>query len=516
MDKPNVLFLFSDEHGFRYMNHLSEEEGGEDVHTPNFDQLASEATVFTDTYCQMSLCTPSRMCTFTGREVRKCGAWRNGSVLRPEIPTLPEALEQNGYETCLVGKYHLGGSNQLGGFQHRPYGDLTGCCGHQWEPVKNGNISMSMEERTSEAGITQFPESMLQENIVCEEALSFLRELKYDNPDKPYFLCASFSRPHYPLTAPKRHFENYWPEGVTEPKVEESGDAFDHPMSVGMREGFKTERIDREENMKARAGYMACVSYLDEIIGDFLSRLEREGFLENTIIVYASDHGEMAGEHGMWWKAGWFEACTRVPFIISLPEQRKGEIPSRKIKTPVALTDLFPTLCGLTGTEPVNDLDGIDLSDAILNRGNVPEDRPVFSDFLIPRWGKGTEFRMIRWKNYKYVAFRNAPDLMFNLDNDPEEQENIINSEKEEIIELRKKLERIAEQTMDFEEAERERKERDGDLKQKYPLDVSVEYDNNLFIMPDGKVVTADDILYQPRVVASNYREIFLTEEDGD
>ena len=290
--KPNILFIFSDEHGFRYMGHVPEEEGGEKVSTPNFDDLAAKAAVFTDGYCQMPLCSPSRMCVFTGKEQRNCGAWGNESILRPELPTLAQTLERQGYETCLVGKYHLGGSNQMGGFMHRPYGDLTGKCGHQWEPVVGDYIEKSIEGRTREAGVTQFPESLLQENIVSNETLSFLREHKAKNPDKPYFLCASYSRPHFPLTAPKRYMDKYWPNGVTEPKIGATGDAYNHPMSVGMREGFKSDRIDYNEMMKARAAYFACVSFFDEIIGDLLVRLDKGGLLENTIIVYTTDLGE--------------------------------------------------------------------------------------------------------------------------------------------------------------------------------------------------------------------------------
>ena len=131
MLRPNILFLLSDEHSYRFMGHVPEDRGGEPVDTPAFDRLASHSTVFTDAYCQMPLCTPSRLCLLTGREVRRAGAWNNASVLRPELSTLPGTLRDAGYETCLVGKMHLGGTQQFVGFNHRPYGDLTGKAGHQ-------------------------------------------------------------------------------------------------------------------------------------------------------------------------------------------------------------------------------------------------------------------------------------------------------------------------------------------------------------------------------------------------
>lgn len=531
--KPNVIFLFSDEHGFRFMGHVPVNEGGESVYTPAFDDLASKAAVFTDAYCQMPLCTPSRMCVFTGMEVRKCGAWNNSCVLRPELPTIADTLGENGYETCLVGKYHLSGNNQMGGFKHRPYGDLTGDTGHQIGKIKAGELAREQEanaamrkadrkgirSRTAGVGELEVPESLLQENIVCDETITFIREHTYRNPDKPYFLCASFSRPHFPLNAPHRFIDRYKKTGVSRPKVEATGDAYMHPMSIGMRKGFNVDKISDEEMMNARAAYFANVSFLDEIIGDMLVRLDREGLLDNTIIIYSSDHGEMAGEHGVWWKNGWYDGCTRVPFIISLPHHRNGKIAPAKINTPVSLADLFPTLCGLTGSDKPEGIDGIDLSQAILTGESLPEDRPVFCDNLIPRWGEGTEFRMIRMGKYKYIRFRNASPLMFNLSEDPMEQVNIAeanpDSDSEETALARKKLEKIAEETMNFDKAEYEREVRDRDLLMKYSLTPEVKKaGGNLFALSDGRLITADDIILRPNVVAENYKKEFYFAEE--
>ena len=269
------------------------------------------------------------------------------------------------------------------------------------------------------------------------------------NPDKPWFLCASFSRPHFPLTAPRRYFEHYWPNRVTAPKVPASGDAYDHPMSVGMREGFQADAISHDEMMRARAAYLAGVSYLDEVIGELLLRLEHAGLLEITIIVYTTDHGEMAGEHGVWWKNGWYEACTRVPLIISLPEQRRGGLDAATCRTPVGLTDLFPTLATLAEIDTPEGLDGVNLAPVLLGEGSAP-DRPIFCDALTPRWGAGMEFRMIRWGDYKYVRFRQAPPLAFDLRNDPGEQKNLLIHETDDKTQrILQKMAALAEESID-------------------------------------------------------------------
>ena len=506
MAQPNILFLFSDEHSFRCMGHVLEEEGGEPVSTPTFDWLAAQGTVFSDAYCQMPLCTPSRLCMLTGREVRGCGAWTNESVLRPELPTIPRTLAEAGYETCLVGKMHFGGNLQFGGFRHRPYGDLAGKTGHQWEPLDSPKAN-GMRIRTAGAGITEIPESLIQDEVVAHETVAFLREHQHTNPEQPWFLCASFSRPHFPLTSPRRHFERYWPGNVTEPKVGATGDAHDHPMSVGMRRGFQADAISHDEMMKARAAYFAGVSYLDEVIGDLLLRLEHAGLLENTVIVYSTDHGEMAGEHGVWWKNGWYEACTRVPFIVSLPEQRRGEVPSRIVRTPVGLTDLFPTLCGLADIKPPEGLDGHDLAAVLKGQSDGPE-RPIFCDGLTPRWGKGTEFRSIRWRQYKYVCFRDCDPLFFDLAQDPGEQHNLVGTATGEALAALNYLREIAESSIDFDAAERERTERDGKLCQQYAWNLP-RGTGNLYIMPSGRLVNAEDALYHPTVISEDAAQAF-------
>ncbi|MCB9155957.1 MAG: sulfatase-like hydrolase/transferase [Caldilineaceae bacterium] len=509
--QPNILLLFSDEHSFRFMGHRPAAAGGEPVHTPNFDRLAAQSTVFNNAYCQMPLCTPSRICLLAGREVLHCGAWDNRTVFPPDVPSMPGVLAAAGYTTCLVGKMHFGGNRQFNGFQHRPYGDLTGNAGHQQDPLFAADGS-STPSRTRDAGVTEIPESKLQENVVAAETLAFLREHRHARPDTPWFLCASFSRPHFPLTAPRRFIDMYDPDSVTEPKVPAAGDAYDHPMSVGMREGFQVARIDHNEMMRARAAYFACVSHLDEIIGDLLLRLEHAGLLENTIIVYTTDHGEMAGEHGVWWKNGWYEACTHIPMLISTPAQRRGQQAARSVDTPVALIDLFPTFCGAAGVKPPAGLDGADLSPVILGDERAP-DRPIFIDNLIPRWGEGTEFRAIRWRDYKYVAFRQAPPLLFNLANDPDEQVNLAAANKRGDLNEEDKaalahLQSVASDSLNFEEAAQTRQRSSAELQDAHPS-IAVGTLGNQYHMPNGTIVEADDTLYRPDVVTDDPASLF-------
>lgn len=501
--RPNVLFLLSDEHSFRFMGHCSKEEGGEPVSTPNLDRLAAQGTVLGTAYCQSPLCTPSRISMLTGTEVAKCGAWTNKSMIFPDTITLPKAMADSGYTTCLVGKMHFGGTFQFNGFQYRPYGDITGNAGHQRNPITPTSAN-SGGNRTKGAGILEVPESALQENICMMETLSFLREHRHSHPDKPWFVCTSFSRPHFPLLAPKRKLEKYWSNGVTKPFVPKSGDTLDHPRTNLLRKRFKTEEIDEEEMLYARAAYFACVDYLDEIIGDMLALLEKEHFLDNTIIIYTSDHGELAGEHGLWWKQGWHEGCTRVPFIISLPQQRKGEVNAGRINTPVSLADLFPTVCGLTDIEIPQGLDGINLADCIKSV-KEPETRPVFCDMRNGEPNDDTDFRMIRYGSYKYVAFKNAPDLLFNIEKDPKEQKNLTSSVNPKDIAMLEKLRTIADETIDYKAISDKRK---ADMEW-WKSHQNGDTHGNLYLLSNGCLISSEKHLYKPEVVTDNAATFF-------
>ncbi len=501
MTRPNILFLFSDEHSYRCLS-LLDSQTGEPVHTPVLDGLAELGANFSNAYCQSPLCTPSRICLLTGRSPMTSGGWANESYLRPEIPTIPSVFADAGYSTSLVGKMHLGGTNQMAGFQQRPYGDLTGRTGHQRDPLSKRDGGHEIRSRTVDAGLTEIPESALQEQVIVRETIAFLREHTAAQPTTPWFLCASFSRPHFPLTAPARFFNRYWPEQVTRPKVGRTGDTAFHPMTVGMAKGFLTEEVSEQEMMRARAAYFACVDYLDEMLGDLLHLMDRSGLLDNTVIVYTSDHGEMAGEHGMWWKNSWHEAAARVPLIIQTPSQRRGESSGARVDTPVSLADLFPTLCALADIAPPDGLEGRDLSNA-LSTGDELLAAPVFVDNPLPRWGEGSEHRVVRMGQYKYVHFRGiGPDLLFDLEADPLEQCNLLEGGTEAQRTVGRQLKALIDDSWDFDAAEAQRRQ-DEKLLQDNALPEAARKWGNLYRMPDDRIVAADTPLYEPRVVSS-------------
>jgi choline-sulfatase len=511
-ERPNVLFLMSDEHSFRCQSRL-DDAVGEPVETPALDGIAGSGTTFEQTYCPYPLCVPSRQCMLTGKEVQNCAAWAN--YLEPEHTTLPERFRDEGWETCLVGKMHLGGERQFAGFEHRPYGDLTGDSGENPEPIDPEKVTtyptrqaIDKGTRIPGAGATEIPETMLQEQVTKNETLAWVREQEARS-EEPWFVTASFLRPHFPLTAPRRHFERYWDtaadeptDRLTEPKVGREGDFADHPFTAAMEAGFETGEFDEHAVMKARAGYFACVDYLDEIIGDLLSTLEREGYLENTVVVYASDHGEVNGEHGQWWKQAPWESSARVPMYVQTPAQRAGEVDAHAVETPTSLTDLFPTLCGLVDIDAPDDIDGVDLSTAV-ETGAEPDRGPVVCDKFNDNWGADVEWRMVRDGDYKYVGFRDAPELLFDMAADPRETENLAPDAAGEDREALQRLRSFVADTVDWEENARRRERDQREFEEEHALGIPTGT-GNAYHLPDGRVVDAMTPIYHPHVITDN------------
>lgn len=507
-NRPNILFLLSDEHSFRFLSARSPERDGEPCRTPTLDRLIQQGVHFETAYCQMPLCTPSRMSMLSGRHSHRC------PVLWPDTPTFASHLGQHGYATAAVGKMHLQGSRQYAGFGARPYGDFNAPSpGHQKDPLFLPGVQdhIFMPSIIEDAGLSDIPESLLQEQFVVREATAWLREHRHAHPNQPWLMYTSFVHPHFPMNAPRRFFERYYPEGVTPPKVGRNGDAQNHPMTLealrsdsGESQGHPAEEITAEQTLRARAAYAACVDQLDEIIGDFLAVLERDGLLDNTVIVYTSDHGELAGEHGLWWKQTWHEASTRVPLIVSLPEHRQGQLSSAEVTAPVSLADIFPTLCGLTGTPLIEDLDGIDLTAAV--RGDACSALAARPGVIVENLGKG--YRMIRSPRYKYIACHTYEDLAFDLIDDPDEQRNLAGRAAGETAAELEELKSVLFDGFDFAEAIEATRRESAQYHRQYPSRIKPRTSNQI-MRGDGMLVEADQPLYYPDVVSEDPRRDF-------
>ena len=292
--KPNILFILTDQHAPRVAGFA----GDPVVDTSHLDALASRSVQFETASCASPCCTPSRMCLLTAMEPHRCAAWANHWIIFPEQVTWPGHFAEHGYATCLVGKMHFGGKDQLHGFQHRPYGDFHHGLSHQPEPL---NFFPSYHNAES-AGVTEIPESLIQDVVVTREAQAFLLEHQDRNPEQPWFLCAGYGRPHAPFTAPGRYIRRYRDRT---PPLQQPADCADRlePYARRLYDRLNSH-LTEEQIRRGREAYYACVDYVDDCIGELLGTLRQNGLLENTIVIYSSDHGEMGGAHSLWQKGG--------------------------------------------------------------------------------------------------------------------------------------------------------------------------------------------------------------------
>lgn len=416
--RPNFLLVMTDEHAPAVAGF----SGDPIVQTQHLDQLSADGVHFRVASCTNPACTPSRMSMLTGKEPHRCAGWSNHWIIFPEHITWPQHFSEHGYTTGLVGKMHFGGKDQFQGFQLRPYGDMRHALGHQPDPLHMYPGYANPES----AGITEIPESLLQDVIVTRETLALVLEQQDSAPNIPWFVCASYSRPHSPLTAPGRYIRRYI-DKVPPPVVGPEASSRLEPYARGLEFDLTNEQLTR-----AREAYYASVDFVDDCIGELLDGLQQAGALENTIIIYTSDHGEMLGNYGCWGKCLYYEPSIGVPLVFNGPGLGTG----RSIEHPISLMDLYPTTCGLAGIPVPEDLDGVDFSGWLSSPKSTPPPRTSTTSAFY-RYGSRVEqgatpddtpcaaWRCVRETGWKYVEVEQGAALLFDLANDPHETTNL-------------------------------------------------------------------------------------------
>ena len=268
--------------------------------------------------------------------------------------------------------------------------------------------------------------------MVTRESLALLLEHHDSSPDIPWFACASYSRPHSPLTAPGRYVRRYL--GIVPPPAV-GADAKDQLEPYAQRMEFT---LTDDQTMRAREGYYASVDFVDDCIGELLDGLEKAGMLDNTIVIYTSDHGEMLGNYGCWGKGLYYESSVGVPLLISGPDVKTG----RSVSHPISLMDLYPTTCGLAELPIPDGLDGVDFSGVLRDSGPVNPPRN-FVPSAFYQYGRRIEYgkisdhtpcaawRSIRQQNWKYIEVEHGSTLLFDLGSDPHETTNLAESPRQ-------------------------------------------------------------------------------------
>lgn len=397
------------------------------VKAPHLEALASGAAVFDNAYCNFPICAPSRASMLTGRMPTSIDVFDNASECSASLPTLAHYLKSLGYSTSLVGKMHFVGPDQLHGFEDRPVTDIYPA-DFNWVPdwaegPANAPTGISMRAVT-EAGPCRRSLQIDYDEEVEFHGVQKLWDLARTPERQPFFLTISFTHPHSPFTAPQEQWDRYRPEDIDMPAVPPIPLAKmdEHSRWLYYSHGRDLYTVSDEHVRNARRAYYAMISYIDDKIGRIMETLEKADLADNTIVIFASDHGEMMGERGMWYKQTFFEWSARVPLIIRVPGRSGG----RRVSKVVSLVDLFPTVLDLaTGGRPpelVDPIDGNSLTGLMSGKDNNWPDTAIseYTDM-----GVIMPCRMLRQGRYKYIYTHQYPAQLYDLDVDLNELNNL-------------------------------------------------------------------------------------------
>ncbi len=429
--RPNILFLFSDQHRAGDLSCA----GHPVVRTPALDRLAARGTRFTETYCPVPLCVPSRVAVLTDRYGHNTGVMRNLSRLREGERTFAQQLQQAGYTTCFTGKLHMalgcrtGGAEcnrRLGelGFEHLlpTNGKEAGLqgqfdCGYRRFLREHGVFDQIAEdyrlrlEKRPEWYAEPFPVDgkYLLDNYVTRITRQWIEE--YDG-DRPFFLWCNWGGPHPPWDAPPPYDRRYPLEKI-DPYIGDPGAGM--PKELRKRcLGQRTPWPEEEAWRRCKAMYYGNVNIIDDGVGEILEALERRGWLDDTLVIYSSDHGEMLFDHGMLGKGVMYEPAVKVPLLVSWPARfRQGQVSAALSST----LDLVPLMLEVAGAEQLPIFHGWSLRPVLT--GESSRCRPFVAAEMM-------KCKMVREGQWKYVYHPNwKTHQLFDLANDPDELHNL-------------------------------------------------------------------------------------------
>lgn len=420
---------------------------------PNFERLVRAGTLFETAYCNYPLCAPSRSSFLTGRLASEIDAFDNAAPLGVDQPTLAHYLRQAGYYTCLVGKMHFTGPDQLHGYEHRRTTDIYPA-GYSWTadwstPVE-GHTGAGLEA-VIESGVCRRSMQIDFDEEVTASAVQEIFDIARYRKEAPFFLTVSLSHPHNPYTTTDEYFSLYEPRDFADPSIrfEDLRTQDAHTLRLRESQRRKVPDLSEADAARARQCYQANVTYADSLFGRVIDALEKSGQAENTLIVFISDHGEMLGDRGLWFKSCHFEGATRIPMAIAGPGFEAG----RRVKVAVSLLDLFPTL--LRSTESLRtglnwqDYRGRDLRSLVL------EDRPGKAAPILGEYTAQhtlVPLVMVRLGDQKYMFAGDGEELLYDLRSDPWETRNITGEAPAELID---RFRQIVAQTWSLEDLQR-------------------------------------------------------------
>jgi choline-sulfatase len=422
-ERPNLLFIFSDQHA-RHVAGFSGERLGV---TPNLDRLAAQGVVFDNAYCPSPICVPSRMSMLTTRHPYAQECWTNDDFLASDRPTMAHALGAAGYRPALVGRLHALGPDQLHGYVEREVGDHSpnwiGIPRHDMGVLTNTNEPERVSVDRAGPGRSVYE---LKDRDVAAAAVKWLEGAaarKRGGDTAPFALTVGMMLPHAPYVAAPEDYARF--AGKVGPaRLKRPGE--DHPWIGWWRENRRILDVPEADAIKARTAYYALTWRMDALIGDVLRTLEATGLDRNTLVVYASDHGDHIGERGLWWKHTFYDESVKVPMILSWP----GRLPQGERRSQIVnLIDLTATMLEALGAPALPNGQGRSFLDVARSRA-ARWSEETYAEYCtdeLPPWtgGMAVRQRMIRCGRWKLAYYHGYPPQLFDLDSDPDESRDL-------------------------------------------------------------------------------------------
>ena len=438
--RPHILILMTDQQRADCMSAV----GHPLLRTPNMDRLAAEGTLFTDACTVSPLCMPARASFLSGRWVHNHFMWANDGHLAAGDESLFRRLRDNGYRTCHVGKSHYYNHDErhlaewipymrCRGFDdvHEttgPWATLTtdSCMADHW--AKLGLLEsfrqdyrdrrrIRREQGLDIARPSPLPVEEFSDSFIGRRAVEYIAG--YDDK-RPMALFVGFGGPHEPFDAPGEYATMFRPADAPAPiQATEPGEWAPDHAAQWQRHGRRTAM--KEDDFRAvRANYYGKIALVDRWFGEILAACERKGMLEDMLIVFWSDHGDMLGDHGLMYKSRFFETSLRIPLIVRLPGCRRP----RQCSSALAQTvDIMPTVLAAVGIEPPATCQGLSLMPLLENPSAPLRD----AAFIEVAAGNGNRISMVRTMRHKYEVDQDGRGLsLYDLEADPEERNNLL------------------------------------------------------------------------------------------
>jgi len=436
--RPNILLILADQMASSPLPFYAQRGPAK---VPALCSLADGGVLFENAYCNSPLCAPSRACLATGQLSSRNAVYDNGAEFSSTIPTFMHLLKMAGYQTVMSGKAHFIGPDQLHGFERRLTTDIYPADFRwmgDWDNEVQHGVGTSVE-KLKISGVCRTNNQLLYDEEAQFRALEYMRYQALQTPEVPFFLCVSYTHPHESFQTTEEYWNLYTDEEAGGPDIPDPGIDGHHPYNRWLQVHHGVTRYTPTEAVvrASRRAYLGMISYVDTLVGQLIDELKRLGLYDDSIIVFTSDHGEMLGEHGMWYKRTFYEESLRVPLIISCPKRYRPAV-RREI---VSLVDLFPTILEFTGSSEAetDDLDGSSLLPLLDGDGSEWNNRALF-EYL--GGGVRTPMLGIRKDNWKYVCFHELPSLLFDLETDPHELDNL--AEKPDLADRVRELHSLA------------------------------------------------------------------------